>query len=291
MKHKLILTALVCVLLSTTRAGAQITLDHTYPTGISDLYMVNFEVSGPKYVLKTQDSGNRYLKFYNLNHSLWKTIDCNPFRTVKYTNNATVFLFGSFYISETLFNCDTNIELLYTCQAAGLPDRMIVDVYNEHGTMLFSSDSTEFPMNYGTALVYLLQQRPIYNTPGGAKMILEKYVRVGSTWRTTPVVYNLPCPLSTGIGGLNKQVAEANLNVVPNPHYYESTIKYTLPEGINQGEIIVSNMEGKEMKRYHVDRTFGSVLIGHYDLPAGSYLYALVGGGTVLAAKQVIKLN
>jgi len=291
MSRKLLLIALLGVLFCPGQSDAQITLDHAYPTSTADLYMVNFELSGPKYVLKSQDSGSRYLKLYNLNHSLWKTIDCNPFRTVKRTNNATVFLFGSFYISETLFDCDTNIEFIYTSQAGGLLDRSIVDIYNEHGMMLFSSDSTDLPMNYGTGLVYLLQQRPIYNTPGGAKMLLDKNVRVGSNWVTTPLVYNLPCTLSVGVGGLNKQAAGPDLSVVPNPQYYESTIRYTLPEGLDRAEIVVSNMEGKELKRYQVDNTFDSIFIGHSDLPAGTYLYSLVGGGQVLTAKKVIKLN
>src|SRR5690349_4517041 len=128
MKFKLLVSALVALMICTTKAGAQITLDNTYPTPSSDLYMVNLERSGPKYVIKTMDSGNRYLKFYNLNHSLWKTIDCNPFRKVKRANNATIFPFGCFYISESLFDCDTNIELIYTSFDGGWPDRTLVDI-------------------------------------------------------------------------------------------------------------------------------------------------------------------
>ena len=292
MSKKLLLIALLGVLFCPGQSDAQITLDKAYPSGTEGLYMVNLELSGPKYVLKSQDSGDRYLKLYNLNHSLWKSIDCNPLRAVKRTNNTTVFLFGSFYISETLFDCDTNIEFIYTSQAAGFPDRSIVDIYNEHGKMLFSSDSTDLPMNYGTGLVYLLQQRPVYNTPGGAKMILNKAVnRVGSVWNIAPHVYNLPCALSTGIAGLKKQAEGPDLSVLPNPHFYESTIKYTLPEGMERAEIVVSSMDGKELKRYQVDNTFNSIYIGHSDMPAGSYLYSLVGGGQVLTAKKVIKLN
>src|ERR1044072_8100003 len=95
------LKALIAVALLGNCAQAQITLDHAYTSGNRhELFMVNLENSGPKYVLKCSDSGNRYLKFYNLNHSLWKTINCNAFKTtVKPPNGQTNFVFGSFYIS------------------------------------------------------------------------------------------------------------------------------------------------------------------------------------------------
>lgn len=59
--------------------NAQITLEQVYPDASGKLSMVNFELSGMKYLLKNAEPGNRNLAFYNLDHSLWKTIDCNSF--------------------------------------------------------------------------------------------------------------------------------------------------------------------------------------------------------------------
>ncbi len=62
------------------KANAQITLEHTYNSAGSlvafpnyqQLYIVKLEVDGEKYVFV--DRANKQVKFYNLNHTLWKTI-------------------------------------------------------------------------------------------------------------------------------------------------------------------------------------------------------------------------
>ncbi len=56
---------------------AQITLENSYPaTANSVLSVVNFANSGYKY--QYTDITNNQVKFYNLNHSLWKTINITP---------------------------------------------------------------------------------------------------------------------------------------------------------------------------------------------------------------------
>ena len=64
-------------LLLSMPAIAQITLEQEYVGAKLSLFMVNLEYSGMKYVSKSEVPGNRFLKFYNLDHSLWKTIDCD----------------------------------------------------------------------------------------------------------------------------------------------------------------------------------------------------------------------
>ena len=91
--------------------NAQITLDYVYPNASTKLYMVNLEVSGIKYVLKSDVAGNRFINFYNLNHSLWKTINCNSFpmsSTIGPTPTPQ-YAFDALYISEKLFNTYMNI--------------------------------------------------------------------------------------------------------------------------------------------------------------------------------------
>ena len=48
---------------------------------------------------------------------------------------------------------------------------------------------------------------------------------------------------------------------------------YHLPNGINEGEIVFYDINGKEIKRYRVDNTFNTLIINNSDLPAGTYLY------------------
>ncbi len=73
-------TLLIALIAFVTTAKAQITLEATYDTASYYLYIVNLEIDGDKYIkLQQGDSGKRFIYLYNLNHSLWKTIDCNSF--------------------------------------------------------------------------------------------------------------------------------------------------------------------------------------------------------------------
>ena len=196
---------------------AQITPDNIYLSASLHLYMVNLENSGMKYLVQSEVQVNRYLKFYHLNHSLWKTIDCNPFPVLPFCGPVLqTYFFDALYISENLFDCDTAIEFLYGYRS---DCRWFTGIYKEDGTVLFAEDSL-------AALVKInvpQQFRPIYNTPAGTKMILSH--RDG-----TSRVFNLPCSLSTGIDQITEPPAgEGNLKAFPNPSFYQTTIEYHLP--------------------------------------------------------------
>ena len=64
-------------------------------------------------------------------------------------------------------------------------------------------------------------------------------------------------------------------NPYPNPSISTTQIDYDLPKGINQGEIVFYNLQGKEVKRFKVDKTFNTLLISTSDLAAGTYYYQL----------------
>src|SRR5688572_24330670 len=105
---------LLCLLFSVSikKTYSQITLDTVYPNAAVKLFMVNLEISGMKYVVKSMVPGDRYLKFYNLDHSLWKFIDCDTFPAMVdcIPPYYVLYTFHSLYISETLFDCDNELE-------------------------------------------------------------------------------------------------------------------------------------------------------------------------------------
>lgn len=263
-------------------AKAQVTLDTIYNDARLKLYMVNLEISGMKYVLRgeTQTQGSRFLKFYNLDHSLWKTIDLTPFPLTQFppgpqgvTYN---YNYDALYISENLFDCDNEVEFMYVSNSAY---RWFTGIYNENGTALFIGDSMA-PL---IRLTIPAQFRPIYNTTGKTKMIL-------SHMNGTARVYDLQCSLSTGIDQ-NKIISESDqpeMNVFPNPSVYESTITYKLPNGVNSGEVIIYDLTGKQIKSYAVDNTFSSILIPQSEMAAGTYIYSLKANGQVIDSKKIV---
>lgn len=85
----------------------------------------------------------------------------------------------------------------------------------------------------------------------------------------------------------NKNIAE-NISVFPNPTSGNATITYTLPQGETQGKIIIYDTQGKEVKRFNVDRTFDSLVISTENLQSGLYYYNLQTTQGISAAKKLI---
>lgn len=275
MKKIILFLFFALLIVSAKNSLAQITLEHTYVGGSKSLFMVDFELSGMKYVLKSEVAGNRFLKFYNLDHSFWKSIDCNSFPAMTFCGSSGAqYKFSALYISETLFDCDSAVEFLYS----SLSDcRWFTGIYKEDGTAIMVADSAA-PL---VELNIPQQWRPMYNTPDGTKLILSH--RDGSAR-----VYDIPCELSSGIDKSMRQPSDPFLSVFPNPSYYQNTVQYSLPDGINEADIVLFDLNGKELRRYHVDRTFSNLQISQKDFPAGTYMYSLVSGNKILVSQKIV---
>jgi hypothetical protein len=248
-------------------AQAQITLEHVYDHAstvysqcreTSQLMMVKFEVSGDRYV-KVNRCG-KLISIYDLNHSLIKTISMQNLPT---TDDGRM---GDFlYISEHLFNNDPNIEFMYSVLNTSAIHHWFTGIYNEYGDLIFSDSAVA-----GILTNYIQQQYPIYNTSQGTKMIL-------SYTTGDAKVFSLPGTLSFDIAKANNALLQQNSisDAYPNPTANTTQIDYNLPNGINEGEIILFDLSGTEVKRFKVDRTFSSLLVSVADIPAGTYYYQL----------------
>jgi hypothetical protein len=115
-----------------------------------------------------------------------------------------------------------------------------------------------------------LQQYPVYNTAYGTKMLL-------SNINGDAHVFSLPGTLSTDIAAVyNNLVPKIGLSdPYPNPANNATRIDYELPQGVNQGELVFYDLQGKEVKRFKVDNTFSNLLISTSDISAGTYYYQL----------------
>lgn len=280
MKKYLILTLFVLLY---TNINAQITLEAIYDTAssaniyfneIDQLLIVNFEVSGERYVKINRVA--RSICIYDMNHTLLKTISLASFPT--YPNG---FMGEVLYLSEKLFDIDSQIEFMYCYTTYTDNTHLHTEIIKEDGTVLFSDT--------GGAVVHpnwAMQQWPIYNTSHGTKMILSCDHRQAK-------VFSLPGILSTAIEQANGQLMQTQngqfSNLYPNPSNGSVTLQYELPKNEKEGELILYNMQGTEVKRYKVDNTFKDVLIDNTQLPAGTYFYQLqTSKGSVGTKKMVV---
>src|SRR5207237_7184374 len=117
------------------------------------------------------------------------------------------------------------------------------------------------------------------STNNGVKIMID-YYRNSIPFQTS--IYSLPgkLPGSTAKSGVNSPtiITGSSLppSAYPNPSNGQIRIEYKLPEGVPTGEIVISDIEGKEIKKYQVGNIFNDILIEKSDLASGSYFYKLV---------------
>ncbi|OFY96065.1 MAG: hypothetical protein A3K10_13085 [Bacteroidetes bacterium RIFCSPLOWO2_12_FULL_31_6] len=144
----------------------QVTLEATYDSASTNLYMINLEISGQKYVKVTKTENNRFIYLFNLDYSPWKTFNCNSFPYTIHPVAGPIYNFSVLYITESLFDNDNGIEFLFVnSNSFG----EYTGIYNENGTIIFSQDSAYPAVTLNIPIVNV----PIYNTPNGTKLILS----------------------------------------------------------------------------------------------------------------------
>jgi hypothetical protein len=263
-------------------ANAQITLIHTYDTAAtiglgpnndeSQLMVINFEISGERYV-KINRWG-KVIEIYDLNHSLIKTISLATFPL-----NSNNQVGDILYLSENLFNTDGEIEFMYIYTPSLAT---ITNIYKEDGSLIFSDTA-----DAAIKINFEQQQYPIYNTSQGTIMIL-------SYPNGQAKVFSLPGTLPAGMEDENNKLMAMQSNVsnpYPNPNNGSTKIDYTLPPGANEGEIVFYSLQGNEVKRFKVDRTFNTLLISTKDIAAGTYYYQLQTAGESSGGKKMVVIK
>jgi hypothetical protein len=259
------------------KSNAQISLEYTFSGAQQKLFMVNLEASGYKYVVQDREENNRDLKFYNLDHSLWKTIDCNSFPALQNCGGGgdINYFWYPLYISQSLFDLDTSIEFMFYTSS---DCRWFTGIYKEDGSAILEVDSAA-PLVLGTVPA---AWRPMYSTPEGTKLILS--MRSGNAR-----VYSVPGELLPTIDQLIPDpVNDSELRAFPNPAYYQIQIEFRLPDDEREGEIHLYDLSGHELKTYHVDKTFNTLLINENDVSPGTYLYSLTCSGKIVKSTRIV---
>ena len=88
------------------------------------------------------------------------------------------------------------------------------------------------------------------------------------------------------VGGLLNPALYQN---IPNPFNADTQIRYCLPENVQQADLYVYDLQGKQVKRIAVtERGESSVTIQGNELQAGMYIYALIADGQEIDSKRMI---
>lgn len=237
-------------------SNAQITLENYYQDGV--VKYVKFHNIGEKYFV--HEKTNSKIKIYNLNHSIYKTIDIPASQPSQYY---TVLL-----LSDKLFNIDSDIEFVINNNKS-TPE--FFKVYKEDGTELLSLQNFS---------VYE-EDNYIFNTANGTKLV------VGTD---SCKVYNLG---GSYIGSINRNNFK-NGNIFdsyPNPTNNFTRIDYQLPSEINEGLIIIYDTNGNQVKFFNVDNSFDHLMLTTTDLQSGTYYYSLKTKNGISNTKKMIVIK
>ncbi|MEI6433758.1 MAG: T9SS type A sorting domain-containing protein [Bacteroidota bacterium] len=260
MKRIILLSAMLILMMTSM---SQIMLEHTYPASAS---LTELSLSGYKYYL--MDATNNQCKLYNLDHSLWKTIPLSV--------PSNMYLYDIKYVSETLFNTDSKVELAYTYYSYDT-----IYYYYTYYSKVINESGFEILSMPGAGYLDLKS-----TSSNGTKFFayIYNYSVLPSTVNTQ--VYSLPGSLPTG--GIATEPVISNRFPFPNPAKASVTIPYSLPDGVNTAQVLLLNSSGKPVKTYTVDRAFDSVLVQTEDLPRGIYIYQVKAGSEIISAGRVI---
>jgi hypothetical protein len=257
------------ILVANFYAKAQVTLEHIYP---QNLDYAHFSAVGYKYYYNT----NTTLNIYNLNHSVYKII------TFPNIPNSSKIGRSVGYVSDSLFNTNTsNIEyVLSTNDSISTNGNQQQTILDDAGNIILRKDSAYVSV--------------VYFTTSGYKMLLNENANINSNSYVYSLPGALPCDECTSnhvLSGMAKYSGNSGtlMNVFPNPNSGMATIKYQLPDGVTKGDIILFNLQGQEINRFTVDKTFDSLNLTTTDIASGTYFYVLrTTSGDVGVKKMVV---
>ena len=166
---------------------------------------------------------------------------------------------------------------------------------------------------HGNVLITLTEQwqtnawvnsyRDTYTYDANGNSITGKYETWQANWHPNSfylylysnknVIYGVNCyryqaSYKSFNSGIPEIAANSSLIVYPNPSNGSVTLQYELPKNETEGELILYNMQGTEVKRYKVDNTFKDILLDNTQLPAGTYFYQLQTKKGAVGTKKMV---
>ena len=248
-------------------AFGQISLEYAYD--YSGTY-TSLKHSGDKFFV--MDIPASQCRLYNMDHSLWKTIHL----PVPEDN----YLYDVKYVSEGLFTNDERLALAYVYYSYDTSTQ--VYTYNARVITESGQELLSIP-----GCLYLL----LYDMSNeGVKLVAYSYDF--SVWPETvkTQVYSLPGQHATKAFSPGQR-DERMLPAFPNPATTHTIIPYKLPEGVNEGIVVLTDMHGQAVRTFRVDRDLENLRVDTRGFPAGVYVYTLIVRERVISEGKVMVLR
>jgi hypothetical protein len=261
-------TVITCaILLAAASALAQPAFEHTYS---ESAYIQDLENLGEVYY--SMDVIDKQCLIYDMDHTLLKSI---PLPTPE-----GYYLADIRHVSETLFNEDNLLELVYIYSKYVPTDQSYYYTFearliNEQGGVLLSLP--------GVGYTEVLE-----TTDHGKKFLAYEYNYSVIPYRTYTHVYSLP---ESPTKSVNLAVDRNKAYAWPNPASDQVHVPVFLPDGVNTGSLVITDMSGRGLFTYPVTSGTDHVVLPARQLAPGTYLYQVMAAGRFLAEpkKMIIR--
>jgi hypothetical protein len=242
---------------------AQPVLEHSYEESAT---LISLEHLGEIYY--SMDVVNKRCLVYSMDHVQMKSI---PLPTSEGYYLADIQL-----VSENLFNEDDLLELVYIASRYNVSDGSYYYSYearliNENGNTLLDLPGVGYC--------------EVLPSSEGNKFLTYRYDYSVIPYRTYTQVYSL---------GGGSQVSSRDMpslesaNAYPNPARGQITIPVELPEGVSKASLVITDMHGRQMLTYPLNRDSEMVLLPAATIPPGTYVYQIDAGAQSPEARKFI---
>ena len=261
---KLVSTSILFLLI--LAINAQVTLDKKYDYSTS---VVNLETLGYKYYL--MDLPNGQCRLYNTDHSLFRTINCNI--------PGGFYLSDIKFLSEKLFDTDSEIELLCTFYSYNSSK-----AYYEYDSKIINDDGSQITFIDGALYNYI--NKTSENTYKLFSYCYDYSVAPEKVWTN---IYSLPGTV-VSVQLLNEKSPDILLNAFPNPASNSIKVAYSLPENVNQATLHLIDNSGRQVEQFIVDKHTDHLTLDVSRFQSGVYVYFIeYGNEKTLSRKLVIQ--
>jgi hypothetical protein len=240
------------VLMTASSLLAQLEFEKKYDESVNLCYL---ESVGEVYY--SMDVINKQCHIYRMDHSLYKSIPI-PAPEGYYLSDVQ-------FVTETLFNQDALVELVYS-YTRYVPTT--TSYYYTYETRLINENGTIIETWPGAGYTNVIE------TPGhGKKFLVYEYNYSVIPYRTYTHVYSLP---ESGINAMQGTV-QPRTSPLPYPNPADQLIHIPLlfPSGDSEGTLELFDLKGSLILAYPVTDSEPHVILPTAHLASGTYLYSL----------------
>ncbi|MDO9510948.1 MAG: T9SS type A sorting domain-containing protein [Bacteroidales bacterium] len=256
----------ICAMILPFSLNAQLIKENTYDKVSAGV--TNLGANGYKYY--TMDVENSQCHIYNLDHSLWKTINLSLPKDY--------YLVDIQWVSTHLFNTDDNVEMVYM---SAYYDTILS--YYTYNTRIADETGKQLLDVPGGGYYALMK------TSAGYKLLVYEYDFSNYIYGINTHVFSVPGQPEAVEGGMNVAPSIMAGELFPNPADGKVCLPYQLNHPQQKAMLNILDANGRNIQSYMLDPGKTSFINDATELASGVYYYLITNEKGTQIVRKLIK--